>query len=125
MGGSESPQRWSVVDHVCRVCLGRILATADADGRRHYRCADCGAVAVNRVENLCVCGATLRTGGSAGLRCVLNPERGAPEAPPEVVVRYVGITSKGRGPPRAPRSRDAGSLFLRFGDDGEDDEQGV
>lgn len=125
MGGSDSPQCWSVLDHVCRVCLGRILTTTGADGQRHYRCADCGSVAVNRVENLCACGATLRTGGSAGLRCVPNPERGTPEAPPEVVVRYVGVTTgKGRGPPRLPRPRDAGSLFLRFDDDGEDDGQG-
>lgn len=80
---------WRVTDHVCRICLGRILTRQTSDGGLESRCAECGALESGGHESLCVCGATLRDGRDAGLRCVPNPER-RPEVPAEIIVAHVG-----------------------------------
>lgn len=77
---------WRITDHVCRVCFGRVLVWPQGT---EARCADCGATAQS-VRALCACGATLRTGGNAGLRCERNPDQ-RPECPAEIVIRFVGI----------------------------------
>lgn len=94
---------WEVVDHICRACLGRVLRAEEADTVR-FRCADCGAQAFHSVENLCTCGAKLRTGKNAGMRCQRNPDAGSAESPPEVVSVFVGIERK--SPPVGPRLSD-------------------
>jgi len=82
-------QRWEVLDHVCRVCYGRLLRTKADDGTVLVRCAECETEVTGRVENLCACGAKLRNGKLAGLQCRVNA---APttEQPARVVVVYVG-----------------------------------
>lgn len=75
---------WEITDHVCRVCLGRVLAR-----RGVYRCADCGAEGHGEPASVCACGATLKPGKNAGMRCVKNEQR-SPEAPQEIAVKYVG-----------------------------------
>lgn len=76
--------QYKIVDHVCRVCFGRILVLDS-----QARCADCGASGKS-VKDVCACGALLRTGTNAGLRCVKNPEVSI-ECPAEIVVSYVGV----------------------------------
>lgn len=90
---------WDLTGHVCRACLGRVLRRDEA-GVAQFRCADCGAVGYGSVERLCACGAKLRTGHNAGLRCRPNPDAGSAEAPPEIVVAFVGFEGVARR--RAP-----------------------
>lgn len=85
---------WGLTQHVCVRCLGRILVS-----QTHIRCADCGLEAErshgpNPAKPLCACGAMLRTGVSAGLRCVPNPDGATAECPAEIVVQYVGNPDK-------------------------------
>ena len=82
---------YAVTDHVCRLCLGRVLRALDGS---HHRCADCGLRAAGPVESVCACGTKLRTNLGAGLRCQKNPHAPNLEAPAEVVVVYVGIEHK-------------------------------
>jgi hypothetical protein len=79
---------WSITDHVCKVCFGRVLVRRDDDGRGHSRCAECGTEVVGDYVALCCCGALLRTGKNAGLRCMRNQIK-SPEAPEEIVVVQV------------------------------------
>lgn len=72
---------WKVTDHVCRHCLGRVLN----DGCS-YRCSNCGA-SEERLTDLCCCGATLKNGKNAGLRCTRNHHK-TPDCPAEIVVTY-------------------------------------
>ena len=74
---------WKIVDHVCRVCFGRLLVS-----ETQTRCADCGAVG-DKILDVCACGAMLMTKVNAGLRCVTNPSVSI-ECPSEIVVSYVG-----------------------------------
>jgi hypothetical protein len=67
---------WSMVDHICRTCGGRIVASAD--GAR-VRCAECGSSATGGHEEICWCGA-LPAGSRARLKCVRN-EHPTPESP--------------------------------------------
>lgn len=89
---------WTVEDHVCRECLGRILSRPGPDGRV-YQCAMCGyrgpddAVSpVSRTggrqhPNFCAC--SMRYGPrDAGVRCEVN-EAPTPAMPQQVVARQV------------------------------------
>lgn len=78
---------YTLTDHCCRACLGRVLQAVDGS---HHRCAECGATAVGTVHHLCACGTRLKTGRSAGLCCQRNPDPPTPEAPAEIVVMCVG-----------------------------------
>jgi hypothetical protein len=80
---------WEITDHVCRVCLGRVLRRDDDLLGSVYRCADCGEEVTGKVENLGACGVRLRTGRNAGLRCVRH--LATPESPSEVIVKFVGV----------------------------------
>lgn len=42
---------WSLTEHACRTCGGRILQK-----RLEYMCADCERTALHKVEALCGCG---------------------------------------------------------------------
>lgn len=57
---------WQILDHLCRVCLGRILMSLE-DAR--YRCACCGRESA-ALSEVCCCGIQ-----EAGLRyaCERNP----------------------------------------------------
>ncbi len=86
---------WEFSDHVCRVCLGRVLLGLDAAGKPCARCAECGLQASGGHAALCACGAVLKSGKNANLRCVLN-ERVGTDAPFEVLVRYVGPANQNK-----------------------------
>jgi hypothetical protein len=76
---------WQLAAHCCRSCFGRVLLGHSTDGRRIYRCAQCGARADgDDTSVICCCGIRLKTGADAGVRCVAN---GAPsaECPLEIV----------------------------------------
>jgi hypothetical protein len=75
---------WKVLDHVCRLCYGRLL---ERDGV--IRCAECDFEVTGPVQALCTCGAKLKNGRNAGLRCQVNPTPTL-EQPARVVVVFVG-----------------------------------
>ena len=79
---------WEITDHVCRVCLGRILSRQQSEGGC-VRCADCGLERTGRTPSLCACGTKLRSGKNAGFRCAPNPEV-TPEMPVQIVVVHEG-----------------------------------
>lgn len=78
-----SEVRWAIEPHCCKICLGRILF----DGTNH-RCSNCGATTSEGHKALCCCGATLKSGKDARLRCVVNTKRDA-SFPGEVCVESV------------------------------------
>jgi hypothetical protein len=85
---------WSVEDHVCRLCLGRVLGRVGAEGRE-YMCADCGhrergAVRTGSVIHpiMCACGTKYGT-RDAGVRCAVNTDP-APELPQAIIARQEG-----------------------------------
>lgn len=75
--------KYELTNHCCKTCLGRILF----DGTRH-RCSNCGAESSTGHEGICACGAKMRSGRSAGIRCAVNTKRDA-SFPGEVVVEQV------------------------------------
>lgn len=93
MSGTEEFAAWRVTAHICRACMGRILARETFDGKRVYRCSNCGIEREGRREStLCCCG--IRFGKSqrdAGIRCLENPRR-SPECMSEIVAAQVVLT---------------------------------
>lgn len=85
MGGEV----WALTDHACRHCFGRVLSRADENGEQVFRCSNCGAEGQGAVKSVCCCGMTLRSGKSAGLRCVKNSNKSA--ALPSEVVAVSGV----------------------------------
>lgn len=80
---------WALADHACRHCFGRVLARMGEDGVQVFRCSNCGAEGREKVKTVCCCGMTLRSGKSAGLRCVINNNKTA--ALPSEVVAVSGV----------------------------------
>lgn len=79
---------WVITDHVCRSCFGRVLGRTDKDGLTVHRCSNCGTEAPGPVTAVCCCGMALRSGKSAGVRCVRNKDKSA--ALPSEVVAVAG-----------------------------------
>lgn len=78
--------RWSLTDHSCKVCLGRIL---EAEGDL-FMCSACEAETSGVPDAICGCG--IRVGESkrdGGFRCAQNPER-SPRNPSAVVIAFGG-----------------------------------
>jgi hypothetical protein len=80
---SETDAVWSLVNHVCSQCFGRLLARTDSGGTIH-RCSDCGAEGKGGHESLCACGA-LPPVSRVRLQCVPNEHR-TPDVSSEIVV---------------------------------------
>lgn len=76
---------WAISDHVCRVCLGRVLVRRDADGKSVARCADCGLEASGGAQAICACNTSKKGGRHSWTRCVPNPNKSI-EFPQEVMV---------------------------------------
>ena len=91
---------WRITKHVCRACMGRVLARETFEAKRIYRCSNCGIEREGRAESaLCCCGIAFGKGKrDAGIRCVVNPER-TPECMSEVVAQQVVL---GAGKPVSP-----------------------
>lgn len=81
---------WRITKHVCRACMGRVLMRETFEGRRVYRCSNCGIEREGRSElALCCCG--IRFGKAqrdAGIRCLPNPMR-TPECMSEIIAQEV------------------------------------
>lgn len=77
---------WRITDHACRACFARVLTHKAADGKRIYRCSNCGTEAEGYDHrSVCACGMKLKTGASAGLVCRRNTAP-TPEVPAEILV---------------------------------------
>lgn len=72
--------KYQLTNHCCKHCLGRILF----DGTL-YRCSNCAVESIEGHEGICACGATMKSGRSARLRCTTNKKRDA-TFPGEIVV---------------------------------------
>jgi hypothetical protein len=90
-GAATAAKYWSITDHVCLACLGRVLASAPLGATRIFRCVNCGATtdAVGAAPgSICACAA--RVGKKdAGLRCVRN-DRQRPELMCEIIAKDRG-----------------------------------
>jgi DNA-directed RNA polymerase subunit RPC12/RpoP len=84
---------WSITEHVCVSCMGRVLERPLLDvkgmpaGReRVYRCADCGLERDGYTPAvICTCGLKLK-GRTIGMRCEANPDK-TPEFSAEIIAR--------------------------------------
>ena len=85
----ESPLRWILTAHVCRICFARVLTRTTFDHRKIFKCSNCETeVQAEHVTGLCCCGMKLRGGKDAGVRCVENTKR-VPENPAHIVAQQV------------------------------------
>lgn len=73
---------WTISDHACRHCGGRVLVESV---KNLARCAECGAHAVGDHTSICCCGAQLGALGRV-LECVRNPAP-SKESPYQIMVR--------------------------------------
>lgn len=94
------PGRFEFTDHLCRICLGRVMMRVDKDPRvkkriiadvREFRCANCGATGQQVVRSICCCGMKVPGMGrkdfrDAGIRCQPNPSI-CPEVPAEIIAK--------------------------------------
>lgn len=60
---------WKFTDHCCRLCLGRVLVSDNADGTQTAKCSICETEVEGGHRELCACGLKLKSGKSAGLKC--------------------------------------------------------
>lgn len=74
--------------------MGRVLMRETFDGKRLYRCSNCGIEREGRAESaLCCCGIRFgKAGRDAGIRCLPNPLR-TPECMSEVIAAQVVLTA--------------------------------
>ena len=80
---------YRIEEHVCRVCLGRVLCRETFDHKRIYRCSNCGVEREGHdARVICCCGMKLRTSVDLGVRCIPNTDR-RPELPNEVIAQQV------------------------------------
>ena len=86
---TPSPFTYSITQHICRICLARVLHRETFEGISIYKCSNCGVeVESENVHGLCCCGIRLRNKKDAGIRCVVNDKR-CPEHPAEIVAMQV------------------------------------
>jgi len=65
---------YSLEQHVCRYCLGRVLSAPLAAGTHEFKCANCGHSEIGTdVRLLCVCGLSIK--GQYLYQCVKNNQR--------------------------------------------------
>lgn len=81
--------KWTLTDHVCRSCFGRVLQASrpERGGAFKFRCACCGAQDTGEAASvICSCGLTLEGKKDMGVRCQHNEARSA-VARDEIVAR--------------------------------------
>lgn len=85
----ETPLRWELAPHCCRVCLARVLVRTTFERKKVYRCSNCETEATgDGPQVLCCCGMKMRNGRDMGVRCTANPRR-TPENPARIVAQQV------------------------------------
>ena len=83
-------ETWSVTNHACSRCFGRVL---QAQGGTTYRCSGCEAEATGSPAGICGCGIAVgpiaMRAGLAGSRfhCGPNPRRGA-DSPAQISILF-------------------------------------
>lgn len=78
---------YSIVDHVCKFCKGRLLSRPLALGNFEFLCADCGHKESGvHVEAACMCG--FRIKGKKIYACVLNENKSA-TYPFQVIAKFI------------------------------------
>ena len=87
---------YSIEDHICQYCCGRVLSTVLEDGKTQFVCADCkSSVVSNKVSDLCMCGFTPKGKRRINLyRCKHNKQV-TPLNRAEIFAEFVGGKSKG------------------------------
>ena len=48
-------EQWEITDHVCRLCMGRVLKRKDGEVVR-FLCSNCEATGEGNVKTICACG---------------------------------------------------------------------
>ncbi len=88
---------WRITKHICRACMGRVLARETFDAKRLYRCSNCGVEREGRGESaICCCGIRLgKSQRDAGIRCLENLQR-TPECMSEIIAAEVVLQKKPR-----------------------------
>ena len=83
--------------------MGRVLMRETFDGKRLYRCSNCGIEREGRAEQaLCCCGIRFgKAGRDAGIRCLPNPLR-TPECMSEVIAMEVVHAARPGKPAPSP-----------------------
>lgn len=92
-GGSA----FSLTDHACKHCGGRILQAGD-----QFRCANCAVIGMGTVTTVCGCGAFPNVRGG-GYRCGKNPAKTA-ENPAEIVIHWAPTPAAPRRAPQVMRA---------------------
>lgn len=83
------PLQWTITQHCCRICFGRVLTRVTFEGRKVFKCAECETeVQADGVVGLCCCGMKLRGGKDAGVRCIEQTNR-TPMMPAMIVAAQV------------------------------------
>jgi hypothetical protein len=94
---------WSITDHLCRHCLGRVLMGDTGV----FLCSRCGATGDGTPNTLCGCGISVGDSTLATKRlfkCVPNPRR-SPACPSEIVISLGSVpASEFRHPDEASRA---------------------
>jgi hypothetical protein len=93
-------ERWVLVDHACRHCFGRLLATGKGKTAA-VQCSQCGRREEGQVEALCACGVTTPNGRHL-LECYRNAEKTL-EVPHEILVRVRELEERASEIPSARR----------------------
>ena len=73
---------YSLVDHACRHCGGRIVQGGDT-----FRCSTCGATTCGRPDEVCGCGILPKLNSPTRFRCGPNPRK-CEEFPSEIVILF-------------------------------------
>lgn len=105
--------QWILVDHACRICLGRLLVRTGDNGEKYVKCAECETEVRGSHSALCCCGAKAHDKVPVGLRCQRN-DTPTPESPSRVMVKYVGNEQPKHARESVPRRRPkdgGGELF--------------
>lgn len=77
---------WKISDHVCAVCMGRVLTRKLDSGRHESRCSNCGLTGDGVPTSICWCSFRIPSGRQTQrFKCARN-EKPTPEFPAEIVV---------------------------------------
>lgn len=90
---------WSLTDHACGRCFGRVLMSVDTG---EFRCAECGHSGHGEVGSVCCCGVVV-AGKVGALECYRN-DAVSDAVPQEVLVRERPKASERSGRRSAPVS---------------------